>query len=104
MLFCVGKHHRHSRRLSGDDERAKIFPKTFDLGLGDSGMHHPILLSARPQPASDIISRSAFFRQWTRSYAFPWVGILPNDLAVEALLSTSDRGRTSRRRLAGQGR
>ena len=32
---CVCKDHRHSRCLSGNDERAEVFPKAFDLGFGD---------------------------------------------------------------------
>jgi hypothetical protein len=32
--FCVRKYHWHPRRLSGDDERAKVFSKAVDLGLG----------------------------------------------------------------------
>jgi hypothetical protein len=32
--LCVREHHRHSCRFSGDDERAKRFPKTLDFGFG----------------------------------------------------------------------
>src|SRR5512132_630389 len=31
----VCKDHRHSRRLTGNDERAEVFPKALDLGFGD---------------------------------------------------------------------
>ena len=34
-FLCVRKHHRHSCRLSGDDERAKVLPKALDFGFGD---------------------------------------------------------------------
>src|SRR5471030_2249168 len=33
-LFRVRKHHRHSRRFGGDNERAQVFPKALDFGLG----------------------------------------------------------------------
>jgi hypothetical protein len=30
----VRKHHRHACRFSGDDERAKVFPKALDVEFG----------------------------------------------------------------------
>jgi hypothetical protein len=32
-LCCVGKHHRHSSRLGGDDKRAKVCLKALDFGF-----------------------------------------------------------------------
>jgi hypothetical protein len=33
-FLCVGKHHCHACRFSGDDERAQVLPKAFDFGFG----------------------------------------------------------------------
>jgi hypothetical protein len=32
-LCRVGNHHRHSRRLGGDDKRAKVYLKALDFGF-----------------------------------------------------------------------
>src|ERR1700676_5527194 len=34
-FLCVRERHRHSCRFSGDDERAKVFPKALDFGFSD---------------------------------------------------------------------
>src|ERR1700681_3340771 len=56
--LCVRKHHRHSCRFTGDDERPEVFPKALDLGFSDLLLVR-LACYFRHAPARSVVWRPA---------------------------------------------